>query len=172
LEIDLNLHGLQYNDCLAILFPFYIAAEIPSNMMMKRFRPSIWLTFIMVMWSIAMICQGFVKNYAGLMATRAFLGAFEGGLFPGVNYYITQWYCRHECGFRMALFFSAATIAGAFGGILARGITEMDGVGGIAAWAWIFILEGLASIIVSFTAYWVINDYPSTYVPIHQSIKP
>ncbi len=64
----------------------------------------------------------------------------------------------------MAMFFSAATLAGAFGGILARGISEMNGVGGIAAWAWIFILEGLISIVVSFTAYWVINDYPSTYV--------
>lgn len=162
LEKDLKLRGLQYNDCLAILFPFYIAAEIPSNMMMKRFRPSMWLTFIMVFWSIAMICQGFVKNYSGLMATRVFLGVFEGGLFPGVNYYITQWYCRHECGFRMALFFSAATLAGAFGGILARGIAEMNGVGGKSAWAWIFILEGLLSIIVSFTAYWAISDYPAT----------
>ncbi|KAH6664667.1 high-affinity nicotinic acid transporter [Halenospora varia] len=162
LEKDLHLHGLQFNDCLAILFPFYIAAEIPSNIMMKRLRPSVWLTFIMVFWSVAMICQGFVKNYSGLMATRVFLGVFEGGLFPGVNYYITSWYCRHECGFRMALFFSAATLAGAFGGILARAIAEMNGVGGKAAWAWIFILEGLLSLVVSFMAYWVINDYPST----------
>ncbi|KAI9052613.1 hypothetical protein LZ554_003956 [Drepanopeziza brunnea f. sp. 'monogermtubi'] len=162
LEQDLHLHGIQYNDCLAILFPFYIAAEIPSNIMMKRLRPSIWLTFIMVFWSVAMICQGFVKDYSGLMTTRVFLGIFEGGLFPGVNYYITNWYPRHECGFRMALFFSAATLAGAFGGILARGISEMDGVGGVAAWAWIFILEGLLSILVSFSAYWAINDYPAT----------
>lgn len=85
LESDLHLSGIQYNDCLAILFPFYIAAEIPSNMMMKRTRPSIWLTFIMFFWSLAMVCQGFVKNYQGLMATRVFLGMFEGGLFPGVN---------------------------------------------------------------------------------------
>ncbi|KAK8055597.1 hypothetical protein PG993_000824 [Apiospora rasikravindrae] len=165
LEQDLHLRGLQYNDCLAILFPFYIAAEIPSNMMMKRLRPSVWLTFIMVAWSACMIGQGFVKDYSGLMATRVFLGVFEGGLFPGVNYYdiaITQWYCRHECGFRMALFFSAATLAGAFGGILARGIAEMSGVGGLSAWSWIFILEGLLSILVSFTAYWAIYDYPST----------
>jgi MFS family permease len=184
LEQDLKLHGLQYNDCLAILFPFYIAAEIPSNMMMKRTRPSIWLTFIMFFWSLAMICQGFVSNYSGLMATRVFLGAFEGGLFPGVNYYISQWYVRDECGYRMALFFSAATLAGAFGGILARGIAEMvshytrnphmthsltpyqNGVGGKAAWAWIFILEGLLSILVSIIAYWCINDYPDTYVPL------
>lgn len=162
LEDDLHLHGLDYNNCLAILFPFYIAAEIPSNMMMKRLRPSIWLTFIMVCWSASMIGQGFVKNYQGLMATRVFLGVFEGGLFPGVNYYITQWYCKHECGFRMALFFSAATLAGAFGGILARGIAEMSGVGGLSAWSWIFILEGLLSILVSFTAYWAIYDYPLT----------
>ncbi|KAK7968982.1 high-affinity nicotinic acid transporter [Apiospora saccharicola] len=150
LEQDLGLQGLQYNDCLAILFPFYIAAEIPSNIMLKRLRPSVWLTFIMVAWSACMICQGFVKDYSGLMATRVFLGVFEG------------WYCRHECGFRMALFFSAATLAGAFGGILARGIAEMSGVGGLSAWSWIFILEGLLSILVSFTAYWAIYDYPST----------
>ncbi|ORY58842.1 high-affinity nicotinic acid transporter [Pseudomassariella vexata] len=162
LEQDLGLTGIQYNDCLAILFPFYIAAEIPSNIMMKRLRPSIWLTIIMVCWSAAMIGQGFVKNYSGLMATRVFLGVFEGGLFPGVNYYITQWYCRYETGFRMAMFFSAATLAGAFGGILARGIAEMSGVGGLSAWSWIFILEGLLSILVSFTAYWAIYDYPST----------
>jgi sugar phosphate permease len=61
----------------------------------------------------------------------------------------------------MAIFFSAATLAGAFGGILARGIAEMKGVGGLGAWSWIFILEGLLSIVVSFGAYWLIHDYPS-----------
>lgn len=80
LEQDLKLHGLQYNDCLAVLFPFYIAAEIPSNIMMKLTRPSIWLSFIMFFWSAAMIAQGFVSNYSGLMATRVFLGVFEGGV--------------------------------------------------------------------------------------------
>ena len=62
----------------------------------------------------------------------------------------------------MALFFSAATLAGAFGGILARGIAEMNGVGGKSAWAWIFILEGLMSVVVSLGAYWAIHDYPAT----------
>jgi sugar phosphate permease len=73
-----------------------------------------------------------------------------------------MWYRRHECGFRMALFFSAATAAGAFGGLLARGISEMGGVGGKAAWSWIFILEGLLTLTVGSFSYWVINDYPST----------
>ena len=137
------MENLDYNIALAVFFPFYVAAEIPSNMAMKRFRPSVWLTIIMLAWAIVMICMGFVKDFGGLVATRIFLGIAEGGLFPGVTYYITMWYRRHECGFRMALFFSAATAAGAFGGLLARGIMEMGpdpavpgsrGVGGYAGW--------------------------------------
>lgn len=61
---------------------------------------------------------------------------------------ITLWYRRHECGLRIAIFFSAATAAGAFGGLLARGIMEMEGVGGLAGWSWIFILEGILTVIV------------------------
>ncbi|KAL7626058.1 hypothetical protein AAE478_002828 [Parahypoxylon ruwenzoriense] len=159
LEQDLHLTGLQYNNCLAVLYPFYIAAEIPSNMMMKRTRPSLWLPLSMFLWSICLLSQGFVRSYSSLLTTRALLGLFEGGLFPGINFYITQWYRRDECGLRMAAFFSGATFAGAFGGILARGIAEMDGVGGLSAWSWIFILEGLLSMLVSVAAFWLIYDY-------------
>ncbi|KAK8035843.1 hypothetical protein PG991_001916 [Apiospora marii] len=164
LEQDLRLEGLQYNDCLAVLFPFYIAAEIPSNVMLKRLRPSAWLAFIMVAWSACMVGQGFVEKLLGAHGHPRLPRPVRGRAVPGGQLLcmITQWYCRHECGFRMALFFSAATLAGAFGGILARGIAEMSGVGGLSAWSWIFILEGLLSILVSFSAYWAIYDYPST----------
>ena len=64
------------------------------------------------------------------------------------NHSITLWYRRHECGSRIAIFFSAATAAGAFGGLLARGIMEMDGIAGLNGWAWIFILEGILTVIV------------------------
>lgn len=116
--------------------------------MMKKTRPSLWLTIIMMAWGVTMTLMGLVTSYAGLLACRMALGIAEGGLFPGVTFYITMWYRRHECGLRMAIFFSAATLAGAFGGLLARGITEMNGVGGKPGWAWIFILEGLVTVIV------------------------
>lgn len=106
--------------------------------------------------------MGLVTSFSGLLVARMALGLAEGGLFPGVTFYITLWYRRHECGLRMAIFFSAATLAGAFGGLLARGISEMNGVGGKPGWAWIFILEGLLTLIVAVAAYWSINDYPDT----------
>jgi len=162
LEEDLGMSGLDYNVALAVFFPWYVLAEVPSNMMMKKTRPSLWLTVIMIAWGVVMTLMGVVTNYTGLLIARMALGFAEGGLFPGVTFYITMWYRRHECGFRMALFFSAATAAGAFGGLLARGISEMDGVGGKPGWAWIFILEGIATLIVAGVAYWVINDYPAT----------
>lgn len=162
LESDLHLTGLQYNDCLAILFPFYIAAEIPSNIMMKRIRPATWLSLTMLLWSICTIGQSFVASYPSLLTTRALLGLFEGGFFPGANFYVTQWYRRDECGLRMAVIFSCATIAGAFGGVLARGIAEMSGMGGLAAWSWIFLIEGLASVVVAVGAFWGVCDYPAS----------
>lgn len=70
----------------AVFFPFYVAAEIPSNMAMKRFRPSIWIPSIMVAWGIMTVLLGIVHNWAGLLAVRCALGLAEGGLFPGVTY--------------------------------------------------------------------------------------
>ncbi|KFZ00427.1 hypothetical protein V498_00084 [Pseudogymnoascus sp. VKM F-4517 (FW-2822)] len=159
-DLGMNPKSLQYNIALAVFFPTYIIAEIPSNMMIKRFGPSIWLSFIMVVWSAIVIGMGFVDNFAGLVSCRILLGLAEGGLFPGVAYYITLWYPRHETGFRIAFFFSAATAAGAFGGLLAAAIGKMAGIEGKAGWSWIFIIEGLLTIVVGVAAYFVIVDTP------------
>lgn len=86
LELDLNMSGIMYNHALAIFFPFYIIAEIPSNMGMKRFRPWIWIPSMMVVWGICCTLMGIVHNYTGLLAARSFLGLAEGGLFPGIAY--------------------------------------------------------------------------------------
>ncbi|KAG4435372.1 hypothetical protein IFR05_009158 [Cadophora sp. M221] len=162
LEKDLGMSGIDYNIALAIFFPTYVIAEVPSNMMIKRLGPSVWLTFIMVAWAAVVIGMGFVTNFGGLLAARAILGLAEGGLFPGVSYYITLWYPRHECGFRLALFFSAATAAGAFGGLLAAAIGKMEDVAGRPGWSWIFIIEGLLTIVVAAFAYWIVVDTPDS----------
>ncbi|OBT61931.1 hypothetical protein VE03_08200 [Pseudogymnoascus sp. 23342-1-I1] len=109
----------------------------------------------MLAWGVVMTLTGLVTNYTGLVVARIFLGIAEAGLFPCVNYYITLWYARRECAFRAAIFFSAATVAGAFGGLLARGINEMSNVGGKPGWAWIFILEGILTVAIAIIAFWL-----------------
>ena len=104
--------------------------------------------------------MGLVHNYAGLMAVRWFLGLSEAGLFPGVGYFLSCWYKRSEFGVRMAIFFSAAALAGSFGGLLAAAIAKMDQVGGKAGWSWIFILEGLATILIGLASFWFVYDFP------------
>ncbi|TID19546.1 putative high-affinity nicotinic acid transporter protein [Venturia nashicola] len=162
LEKDLHLKGLMYNAAVAVFFPTYAAAEIPSNIIMKRLRPSIWIPSMMVAWGIVCVTIGLVHNYAGLLVARAFLGLTEGGLFPGITFFITTWYKREECGLRLAIFYSSATAAGAFGGLIARGIMQMKGLGGKSGWSWIFIVEGLLTLAVALGAFYFMQDYPDT----------
>lgn len=162
LKDDLHLNDTQYLLSLTIFFFSYAIFEVPSNVFLKRLRPSIWLSALMFLWGIMMTVQGLVHNYGGLLGMRWMLGVFEAGLFPGVNYYLSCWYKRSEFGLRAALFFSAATVSGAFGGLLAAAISNMEGIAGKPAWAWIFILEGLATVVAGIVSFWIIQDFPDT----------
>lgn len=113
-----------------------------------------------VLWGACMLGMGFVYNWSGLMAARWWLGVAEAGLFPGVNYYLSCWYKRKEFGVRAAVFFSAAAIAGSFGGLLAAAIQNMDGLSGIKGWQWIFIIEGGATILIGIISFWMVHDFP------------
>ncbi|KAL4074089.1 major facilitator superfamily domain-containing protein [Scleroderma yunnanense] len=162
MSTDLDLVGYRYNIAAAVFFILYSFAEIPSNIALKLFRPSRWIPTIMIAWGLVMTLMCLVKTFQGLVIARLFLGLTEAGLFPGVTYYISLWYPRVDRSMRIAIFFSAATLAGAFGGILAYAIENMEGVGGLHGWQWIFCLEGLATILVAFTAYFFMYDYPDT----------
>ncbi|KAI2767141.1 hypothetical protein CBS147339_8475 [Penicillium roqueforti] len=162
LSTDLNLVGNQYNWCLTIFFFPYSFFEPLCNLLLVRFKPSIWLPSIMVAWGVVTTLLGIVQNYSGLLAARFFLGLSEGGLFPGLAFYVSLWYPRANAQFRLALIFASASMAGAFSGLLAFAISKMDGVGGLEGWRWIFILEGLLTVVCAVLAFFVIWDEPST----------
>ena len=73
----------MYNNALVVFFVPYIIFEIPSNMLLKRFSPHVWLSINMFAFGFTTMMQGLVKNYAGLVTCRFFLGVFETGMFPG-----------------------------------------------------------------------------------------
>jgi MFS family permease len=157
---ELGLTGQQPNIALAIFFVPYIVFEIPSNILMKRLSPHVWLSFCVLGFGIAELCQGFVQNYSGLIATRFFLGLFEAGIFPGSFYLISFWYKREESQKRFTIYFCSVILASAFGGLLASAIAKMDGMQGKSNWRWIFILEGILTIVVAMVSFFGVSDFP------------
>ena len=117
-----------------------------------------------------------VQSYGGLLATRFLLGFAEAGIFPGSMqtprllqtavltylgfYLISFWYKREEAQKRFTFYWCSVLLATAFGGLLASAIANMDGVGGYSNWRWIFILEGLVTIIIGVTAFFTVADFP------------
>jgi MFS family permease len=162
MEDDLDMVQGDYNVALTIFFVSYAFFEPITNGLLKRLTPRIFFTGIIIAWGAVMTLMGLCHNFSGLLAARFFLGVAEAGLYPGVNYYLGCWYKSSEIGARAAIFFSAAALAGSFGGLLAAAIAKMDGIGGRPGWAWIFILEGLATVIVGAFCWWMVFDWPDT----------
>jgi sugar phosphate permease len=159
---DLGITDKQYLIALTVFFFPYALLEPASNVVLRRIRPSVWLSSMMFVWGIVMMCHGFLHNYGGLVTLRVLLGVAEAGLYPGIVFYISCWYKRSELGTRVAAFFTSATIAGAFSGLLAAAISNMNGVAGKPGWSWIFILEGLFTILCAVASYRIISNFPET----------
>ncbi|KAF9230452.1 major facilitator superfamily domain-containing protein [Melanogaster broomeanus] len=155
LMTQLNLTGNKYNIALTMYFIPYSLLEFPSNLAIQVIRPSRWLPALVVLWGLCTMLMGFVKTYPQLVGVRVCLGAAEAGLYPGVAYYLTLWYPKYMYQYRFAMFTGAATMAGAFSGLLAFAINFMNGDGGLEGWSWIFVLEGLATVLVGLVAAFV-----------------
>ncbi|PLB43703.1 putative MFS transporter [Aspergillus steynii IBT 23096] len=162
LEKDLGMSGHQYNVALFVFFIPYILFEVPSNMLLKRMRPSWWLSGIICGWGIVTICQGVTGSFAGLVVCRVIIGLLEAGFMPGCVYLINMYYRRHELQWRLNVFFSASICAGAVSGLLAYAINNMDGLAGYSGWRWIFIIEGLATVVLAVIAKFIIVDWPES----------
>ncbi|KXS21263.1 MFS general substrate transporter [Gonapodya prolifera JEL478] len=171
MEATLGLNSDQYSWSVAIFFFGYVIFEVPSNILMKVYSPSKWLARIMVTWGICATCMAAVSNFPGLLAARFFLGLMEAGSFPGFIYYYSFWYKQQEQATRVAIFFSMASIAGAFSGLLASAISFLNNKGGLEGWRDLtsdyfltayLLNKGLPSIIVGVFVYFLLPDFPQT----------
>ena len=105
------------------------------------------------------MCLGFVENYAGFLVVRAFLGLAEGGLLPGMVLYLSSIYTRGEMALRIGLFYTSASLAGAFGGLLARGLSAIGPHAGLdAGWRWILVIEGLLTFVAGVASYFLLPN--------------
>jgi len=118
---DLKLVGYRFNWVTSIFYIVYMFVEVPSNILLKKIGPKYYLPLLVVGFGFVSLCTAFVHSFEGLLAARAMLGVFEGGVMPGLAFFITCFYKRNELLFRIGIYVSAASMAGAFGGLLATG---------------------------------------------------
>ncbi|KAG8158410.1 hypothetical protein KVR01_011532 [Diaporthe batatas] len=164
LEEDLGLSSTEYETAVSILFVGYLLMQIPSNLFLNKLgKPALYLPACMIVWGVISAATAACHNAAGLLTVRFFLGFVEAAYFPGCLYYLSCWYTRKELGFRTSVLYSGALISGAFSGLISAGITgNMDGLRGFRAWKWLFIIEGVVTVVVAFGAFFVLPNFPRT----------
>jgi MFS family permease len=132
---DLNISNSQYNTCLMIFYVGYVLTQLPSNVVIGKLRPSLYIGFVTAGWSIVSMCQAFTTNFAGLFMSRFILGLIEGPFLPGTFFLMSCWYKRTELPPRIAILYGANMLASSFGGLIAAGIvSRMDGRLGRPSW--------------------------------------
>lgn len=160
LEADLHMEGKQYNVALQVFFIPYILFEVPSNIFIRKISPSTWLSGMVLGWGVMTIGMGVTRSYAGLLGCRVGLGLFEAGFLPGCLYLMSMYYRRHELQSRFNIFYCTAILSGSFSGLFAFALANMAGVEGYKGWRWIFIIEGLGTVVLAVIAKFLIPDWP------------
>ncbi|KAF9870660.1 major facilitator superfamily transporter [Colletotrichum karsti] len=162
MEEDLNLGKGQFQLAVSVLFITYCLFEAPSNMIIKRLQPSRYLAGLTICWGFVATFSAFVQNFPALVACRLLLGLFEAGFFPGVVLYLSMFYSRRSLALRIAYFYGTAAASGVAGGLVAYGISFMDGTSGWRAWRWIILINGLPTIVTGFIIPFILPNSPET----------
>lgn len=158
---DIHATNEEISTAVSIFYATYVLVEAPWAIALKKITPRLLMTGLCIIWSLTTIFSGFITNIGGMYAARLVLGACEGGLFPGLNLYLTMVYKREEQARRVSYLFVCTALSGAFGGLLAYVILKMDGVGGYAGWRWVYIIEGLFSVVVAIIVWFGLPNDPS-----------
>ncbi|KAI0764538.1 MFS general substrate transporter [Trametes elegans] len=162
LQKELKMSDTEYSIALTVTTIALLVTDIPLNVLVKTIGPRFMVSGMVILWGITCTLQGVVTSYAGLVVARLFLGLFEGGLLPAITLYLSSFYPRRLLQLRVAIMFSATSIASAFSGLLAAAILNMEGVGGKPGWAWLFILEGLFTVLFGIACLWLLANTPNT----------
>ncbi|EFQ25827.1 major facilitator superfamily transporter [Colletotrichum graminicola M1.001] len=160
LEQDLQLTGTQFNTAMAMFFILNILFNIPGNLAVRRVGGAIWLPALITAWGLVTTFSGFITNFAGLCATRVFLGLTESSFLGAVLIYLGFFYTADELILRVGLFYSSTALAGFLGGLLAAGLGQVR-VAGHNGWPWIFFIEGSLTVILGISLLFVLPHTPS-----------
>ncbi|KAJ5528221.1 hypothetical protein N7513_012380 [Penicillium frequentans] len=161
MEAQLGLGvGSRYSIVLLVFFAPYIVLQFPASIAVRKVGPRLFLSTIVFLWGIVMICFAFVQSWKALIPLRMIIGALEAGCFPSQYYLISAWYSRYDLFKRTSVFYLIGVFGSAISGVLALGFSKMDGLGNYAGWRWIFIMEGIITCLIGLAGYVFMVDFP------------
>lgn len=146
---DLGFSATVFGLGSGIFFVSYTLLEVPSNLVLARVGARRWIGRIMLSWGVVSIAMAAVRDASTFYVLRFLLGAAEAGFFPGIIFYLTQWFPQRERAHAIALFMTGTAIAGVIGGPISSALLLLDGMGGLHGWQWLFIVEGVPAVLLA-----------------------
>jgi sugar phosphate permease len=160
---DLGFTDKMYGLGAGIFFATYFVCEVPSNLLLRKIGARVTIARIMILWGLTSSAMLFVHDSTSFYVIRALLGIFEAGFAPGVMLYLTYWFPKSRLAQMTAIFLSGGTVAGLIGSPVSGVILDfMNGVAGLRGWQWLFLLEGIPSVVLGLLAFKVLPNSPAT----------
>jgi MFS family permease len=157
---QIGLTATQFGFGAGVFFVGYCLFEIPSNVVLYRVGARIWLSRIMISWGVMSAATSFAVGPNSFYVLRLLLGIAEAGFFPGVAFYLGTWFPAQYRARMIAWFMVAIPVSSVIGGPISGWLLGLDGVGGLAGWQWMFLLEGLPVVFVGLSLLWLLADRP------------
>ncbi|CAB3779940.1 Putative tartrate transporter [Paraburkholderia ultramafica] len=166
----LDLSASAFGFGAGIFFIAYFFFEVPSNLLLERFGARRWIARIMFTWGILAGAMAFIPDiarYTGLSAAHVFyglrilLGVAEAGFFPGIIFLLTLWFPAAYRGRVVGYFMAAIPLSTVIGGPISGALLSLDGRGGLAGWQWVYLIEALPAVLLSFGVLFYLTDKPA-----------
>lgn len=159
---DLGFSGATYGFGAGLFFLGYCICQLPSNIVLQRLGARRWIATLAIAWGAVATGMLFIRGATTFYVLRFLLGAIEAGFFPGMILYVTRWYPIEERARAVARFMAAIPVAQIVGGPISGALLGLTGTWGLAGWQWLFLLEGLPSIVLGVLTFSLLTDSPKT----------
>ena len=156
----LSLSPRDTSTALALFYVSYVLFDLPSNLVMSRLSPRVWMARIVIAVGVVGTCFAAVGDAWSLKLLRFLLGVVTAGMWPGMAYYLTLFYPPSRTGKRIGMYFTASQVSAAVVGLVSAGFQEMDGLGGLVGFRWMFLIYGLCGVVLGVSLLWWLPDRP------------